>query len=74
MDVELVARLRGVIAQTRPPLNATSTGEGLTPTQYSVLGLIRSPWPTGSGRADGPWKASTPRCCPESCADSTTTA
>ena len=40
MDVELVARLRGVISKLARQLNATSTTEGLTPTQYSVLGLI----------------------------------
>jgi DNA-binding MarR family transcriptional regulator len=47
MDVELVARLRGVIARLARQLNDTSTGEGLTPTQYSVLGLIRSRGPLG---------------------------
>ena len=47
MDVELVARLRGVIGKLARQLNATSTGEGLTPTQYSVLGLIRSRGPLG---------------------------
>ena len=36
MDVELVARLRGVISKLARQLNATSTTEGLTPTQYSV--------------------------------------
>ena len=41
MDVELVARLRVVIAKLARQLNDTSTDEGLTPTQYSVLGLIR---------------------------------
>lgn len=47
MDVELVARLRVVIARLARKLNETSTGEGLTPTQYSVLGLIRSRGPLG---------------------------
>jgi DNA-binding MarR family transcriptional regulator len=47
MDVELVARLRGVIGRLARQLNDTSTGEGLTPTQYSVLGLIRSRGPLG---------------------------
>ncbi len=47
MDVELVARLRGVIARLARQLNATSTGEGLTPSQYSVLGLVRSRGPLG---------------------------
>jgi DNA-binding MarR family transcriptional regulator len=47
MDVELVGRLRGVISRLARQLNDASTGEGLTPTQYSVLGLIRSRGPLG---------------------------
>lgn len=47
MDVELVARLRAVIGRLARQLNETSTGEGLTPTQYSVLGLIRGRGPLG---------------------------
>jgi len=47
MDVELVARLRGVIGRLARQLNDTSTGEGLTPTQYSVLGLVRGRGPLG---------------------------
>ena len=47
MDVELVARLRGVIGRLARQLNDTSTGEGLTPTQYSVLGLVRRRGPLG---------------------------
>lgn len=47
MDVELVARLRGVISRLARQLNAAATGEGLTPTQYSVLGLIRWRGPLG---------------------------
>ncbi|HEX5406789.1 MAG TPA: MarR family transcriptional regulator [Pseudonocardiaceae bacterium] len=47
MDVELVGRLRGVIGKLARKLNDTSTGEGLTPTQYSVLGLIRKRGPLG---------------------------
>jgi DNA-binding MarR family transcriptional regulator len=47
MDVELVARLRGVISRLARKLNDTSTGEGLTPTQYSVLGLVRKRGPLG---------------------------
>lgn len=47
MDVELVARLRGVIGRLARQLNDTSTDEGLTPTQYSVLGLIRLHGPLG---------------------------
>jgi DNA-binding MarR family transcriptional regulator len=47
MDVEMVARLRGVISRLARQLNATSTDEGLTPTQYSVLGLIAVRGPLG---------------------------
>lgn len=47
MDAELVARLRGVISRLARQLNNTSTGEGLTPSQYSVLGLVRSRGPLG---------------------------
>lgn len=47
MDVELVGRLRGVISRLARQLNNTSTGEGLTPSQYSVLGLVRSRGPVG---------------------------
>jgi DNA-binding MarR family transcriptional regulator len=47
MDAELVARLRGVIPRLARELNDTSTGEGLTPTQYSVLALVRSRGPLG---------------------------
>jgi DNA-binding MarR family transcriptional regulator len=47
MDVDLVARLRGVIGRLARQLNETSTGEGLTPTQYSVLGLVRTRGPLG---------------------------
>jgi DNA-binding MarR family transcriptional regulator len=47
MDVEVVARLRGVIGRLARQLNDTSTGEGLTPTQYSVLGLVRGRGPLG---------------------------
>jgi DNA-binding MarR family transcriptional regulator len=47
MDAELVARLRGVIGRLARRLNETSTGEGLTPTQYSVLGLVRMRGPLG---------------------------
>jgi DNA-binding MarR family transcriptional regulator len=47
MDDELVARLRGVIGRLARQLNETSTGEGLTPTQYSVLGLVRYRGPLG---------------------------
>jgi DNA-binding MarR family transcriptional regulator len=47
MDAELVARLRGVIPRLARELNDTSTGEGLTPTQYSVLALVRVRGPLG---------------------------
>jgi DNA-binding MarR family transcriptional regulator len=47
MDDELVARLRGVIGRLARQLNETSTGEGLTPTQYSVLALVRLRGPLG---------------------------
>jgi DNA-binding MarR family transcriptional regulator len=47
MDTELVARLRGVIGRLARQLNDTSTGEGLTPTQYSVLGLVQTRGPLG---------------------------
>jgi DNA-binding MarR family transcriptional regulator len=47
MDAELVSRLRGVIGRLARQLNDTSTGEGLTPTQYSVLGLVRARGPLG---------------------------
>jgi DNA-binding MarR family transcriptional regulator len=47
MDVELVARLRAVIGRLARQLNDASTGEGLTPTQYSVLALVRAKGPLG---------------------------
>jgi DNA-binding MarR family transcriptional regulator len=47
MDTDLVARLRGVIPRLARQLNDTSTGEGLTPTQYSVLALVRIRGPLG---------------------------
>lgn len=47
MDAELVARLRGVIPRLARQLNDTSTGEDLTPTQYSVLALVRLRGPVG---------------------------
>jgi hypothetical protein len=39
--------LRGVIPRLARELNDTSTGEGLTPTQYSVLALVRHRGPLG---------------------------
>jgi DNA-binding MarR family transcriptional regulator len=47
MDAELVARLRGVIPRLARQLNDTSTGADLTPTQYSVLALVRLRGPIG---------------------------
>jgi DNA-binding MarR family transcriptional regulator len=41
MNTELVSRLRAVIHRLARVLNDTSTGEDLTPTQYSVLALVR---------------------------------
>ena len=40
MDDDGVTRLRRVIGRLARQLNASSTGEGLTPSQSSVLGLI----------------------------------
>src|SRR6185437_9672266 len=40
MDTELAARLRAVIPRLARVLNDTSTGEDLTPTQYSVLSRV----------------------------------
>jgi DNA-binding MarR family transcriptional regulator len=40
MDADGVTRLRGVIARLARQLNASSTAEGLTPSQASVLGLV----------------------------------
>ena len=47
MDTELVVRLRAVIPGLARVLNDTSTGEDLTPTQYSVLALVRIRGPLG---------------------------
>jgi DNA-binding MarR family transcriptional regulator len=47
MDAEDVARLRIVISRLARQLNATSAGEGLTPTQVSVLGMITFRGPLG---------------------------
>jgi DNA-binding MarR family transcriptional regulator len=53
MDDELIARLRGVIGRLARQLNETSTGEGLTPSQYSVLGLVRGRGPLGLAELTG---------------------
>src|SRR5215469_538661 len=47
MDDEGAIRLRGVISILARQLNASSTGEGLTPSQASVLGLIVARGPLG---------------------------
>jgi len=47
MDAELVARLRRVIPRLARQFNETSTGADLTPTQYSVLALVRINGPLG---------------------------
>ena len=47
MNTELVARLRAVIHKLARVLNDTSTGENLTPTQYSVLALVSGRGPLG---------------------------
>ncbi|MCL2585860.1 MAG: MarR family transcriptional regulator [Streptosporangiales bacterium] len=53
MDAEIVARLRGVIPRLARQLNDTSTGEDLTPTQYSVLALVRVRGPVGLAELTG---------------------
>jgi DNA-binding MarR family transcriptional regulator len=47
MNAELVVRLRGVIPRLARQFNETSTGADLTPTQYSVLALVRVRGPLG---------------------------
>jgi DNA-binding MarR family transcriptional regulator len=47
MDTELIVRLRAVIPRLSRVLNDTSTGVDLTPTQYSVLGLVHGRGPLG---------------------------
>ncbi|HEY7263633.1 MAG TPA: MarR family transcriptional regulator [Trebonia sp.] len=47
MDAELLARLRKVIPRLARQFNETSTGEDLTPTQFSVLALVRTRGPLG---------------------------
>ncbi len=47
MDDEGVIRLRGVISRLARELNASSTGEGLTPSQASALSLIVVRGPLG---------------------------
>jgi DNA-binding MarR family transcriptional regulator len=47
VDAEAVTRLRRVIGKLARLLNASSSGEGLTPTQASVLGLVAHRGPLG---------------------------
>jgi DNA-binding MarR family transcriptional regulator len=47
LDAETLSRIRIVLAKTARELNSTATGEGLTPTQASVLGLVYSRGPLG---------------------------
>lgn len=49
MDADAVTRLRRIISQLARHLNASSTGEGLTPSQASVLALIVARGPLGLG-------------------------
>lgn len=47
MDADMVVRLRTALGRVARQLNATSTGEGLTPSQASALGLIAGRGPLG---------------------------
>ncbi len=47
MDDEGAIKLRRVVGKLARQLNASSTGEGLTPSQASVLGLIVARGPLG---------------------------
>jgi DNA-binding MarR family transcriptional regulator len=47
MDEETVIRLRRIILRLARQLNAASAGEGLTPTQASVLGIVTHRGPLG---------------------------
>ena len=47
MDDETVIRLRRVVLRLARQLNAASLGEGLTPTQASVLGIVTNRGPLG---------------------------
>jgi DNA-binding MarR family transcriptional regulator len=49
VDQESVLRLRRVIGKLARQLNASATGEGLTPSQASVLGLVVARGPLGLG-------------------------
>ena len=45
MDLDVSARLRGVVMRLSRQLNASATHEGLTPSQASALGLINGRGP-----------------------------
>lgn len=45
MDLDVSARLRGVVMRLSRQLNASATHEGLTPSQASALGLIKGRGP-----------------------------
>src|SRR5580704_9940774 len=47
MEEETVIRLRRTILRLARQLNAASVGEGLTPTQASVLGIVANRGPLG---------------------------
>jgi DNA-binding MarR family transcriptional regulator len=47
MDDETIIRLRRVVLRLARQLNAASVGEGLTPTQASVLGIVANRGPLG---------------------------
>ena len=49
MDDDGVTRLRRVIARLARQLNSSATGEGLTPTQASVLALVVARGPVSLG-------------------------
>ncbi len=53
VDADTVTRLRVVIGRLARELNATATGEGLTPTQASVLGLVSGRGPLGMAELAG---------------------
>ena len=49
MDSQTVIRLRRVVLRLARQLNAASVGEGLTPTQASVLGVVTGRGPVSLG-------------------------
>ena len=49
MDDDGVTRLRGVIARLARQLNSSATGQGLTPSQASVLALVVARGPVSLG-------------------------